>query len=229
MSQRGTFIAVAGPIGVGKSVLARIIADQIGAKLVPEAFQDNPYLERFYAPGGIERWGLATEMSFLWQRFDQMMEIEAKLARGEHIVTDWAGHFQSLIFSRLTLNDEDFETYRACFERMMRVAPRPDRLVLLDADLDTLLQRIAGRGREMEAQIDPTYVASLREAYAAWRLDPPAPLVVLNTTNLPIPTSEEARAEALDRVWMSMGCCPILPNARYPRRDVRPSRSLARR
>ena len=77
MKKRGTWIACVGPIGVGKSTLAAVVARRTHAQLVPERFGDNAFLERFYAPGGIERWGFQTEVSFLTQRYDQVREIDA--------------------------------------------------------------------------------------------------------------------------------------------------------
>src|ERR1700679_1655047 len=76
-SPRGTWIAVVGPIGVGKSTLAALVARRTGAELVPERFGDNPFLSRFYEPGGKARWGFATEVAFLTQRVDQVREIRA--------------------------------------------------------------------------------------------------------------------------------------------------------
>ena len=68
--ERGTWIACVGPIGVGKSTLAAVVARRTGSLFVPERFGDNAFLERFYAPDGIKRWGFQTEVSFLTQRFD---------------------------------------------------------------------------------------------------------------------------------------------------------------
>lgn len=200
MPHRGTFIAIAGPIGVGKTTLAQLLAKQLNAQLVPERFMSNPYLSRFYEPGGRERYAFHTEIAFLWQRYDQMREIEQMLSGGQTVITDWGAHFQSLVFSRLTLNEEDFQTYSACFERMMRDAPIPNHIVLLDADLDVLLERIQGRGRDMERHISREYLAALKSAYAKWQKETPVPLIRIDTTSLPIPHSEAAQVQVMQSI-----------------------------
>lgn len=220
---RGKYIAVAGPIGVGKSVFARMIANRLGAEYVPELFQENKFLERLYEPGGIERWGLACELDFLPARYEQACMIREMIERGQTVVTDWVLD-QNLIFSRITLTPDDFDAYRVVFDRLRRSAPTPDRLVCLDARLPVLLERIRGRGRDMEQSIDPGYVGRLRQGYLRWSQEPPAPAVWLDTSELPIPHSEAARAQALGVVWDALGFCPL----REPMRSaLSPVRSIA--
>jgi deoxyguanosine kinase len=236
---RGLYIAVAGPIGVGKSLFSQYLADEVGATLVPEVFTENPFLERLYQPGGIERWGLACEMSFLPHRHQQARTIEETLARGESVVTDWFLG-QNLIYSRLTLSDEEFAVYQGVFDRLMQHAPLPDKLICLDADMPAILARVRGRGREMESTIDPDYLRRLREAYLSWREHPPVPgtPLYIDTTHLEIPRCALARAEAFHQVWDSLGWCPAqlqVPHRSRPANPVsaaRPAvggRSVARR
>lgn len=199
----GTWIAVAGTIGVGKSTLAALIARRTGADYVPERFADNPFLARFYAPGGIERWGFHTEASFLAQRFDQTREITAALEAGRSVVTDFVPQ-QNLLFARITLNAEEFALYEQLFSRLFSLVRKADRLVCLDAELRVISRRIRTRGRAMEAGIPGAYLKKLRAGYHQWRESPPAPTVWIDTSKMPIPTDLVARAEALDAVMKSL-------------------------
>lgn len=203
MTRRGTWIAVAGTIGVGKSTLAALVAQRTGAQYMPERFGDNPFLERFYAPDGIERWGFHTEVAFLAQRFDQALEIQDVLREGRSVVTDFVPH-QNLIFARITLDAEQFELYTQLFTRLFTHVRPPDRLVCLDADLRVLSRRVRARGRSMESGMQTAYLRKLRAGYHRWREDPPAPAVWIDTSRMPIPTDLVARATALESVMQSL-------------------------
>lgn len=200
---RGTWIAVVGPIGVGKSTLAAVVARRTRALYVPERFGENAFLSRFYEPGGITRWGFQTEVAFLTQRFDQTREIESLLSVGRSVVTDFAPQ-QNLVFAAITLSAAEFELYAELFSRLFAGLAPPDRLICLDAEPRTILRRIRRRGRQMESSIDPGYLRRLRDGYARWRETPPAPALWIDTTKLPIPDDLVARAEALDAVMRSL-------------------------
>ncbi len=204
---RGCYVAVAGCIGVGKTTLAELIARKMGAILVREVFGENPYLIDFYAGKNVK---LQTELSFMVARYNQAREIEKLLSLGNSVVTDWTFP-QVLVYSRVTLADDprDWTLYKELFDRLMVSVPTPDRLICLDAELDTVMGRIRGRGRDYEAGIAPEYVQSLRDGYTAWKTEPPYPVVWLDTTDLPIPHSERAQETALNRVWESLGYCPM--------------------
>jgi deoxyguanosine kinase len=200
---RGTWLAVVGPIGVGKSTLARLIANRTRSEFVPERFGENPFLARFYGPGGIERWGFQTEVAFLTQRVDQVREIDALLESGRSVVTDFAPQ-QNLIFARITVDKLEFQLYRELYERLFCNLPVPSRLVCLDANLRTIMRRIRKRGRDVEAGIQVDYIRKVREGYQIWRSESPVPALWIDTSRLPIPTDLVARAEALDAVMTSL-------------------------
>lgn len=197
-STSGTYISICGPIGVGKSTLAEHLAADLGAVFIREQFDDaaNSFIRRFYAerahgpvPDGTQdtsdtpTWSLATALSFLVQRTDLVRDITVLLAQGRSIVADWAAP-QSLIFSRLTLPTDEFALYESLYTRLMEQTRLPDLLVALDAPVTVLQARISGRARSMESGLAPSYLAALRLGYAAWRDNPPAPLLWLDTTNL---------------------------------------------
>lgn len=200
---KGVWIAVVGPIGVGKSTLAQLLAQRTGARFVPERFEENAFLERFYKPGGIERWGLHTETAFLVQRYDQVRSLEKLLREGVSVVTDFTPQ-QNLLFARITVDALEFELYQGLYERLLGPLPSPDRLVCLDADLRVILQRIRRRGRAVEASLERRYLERLRKGYAGWRESPPAPATWIDTSRMPIPTDLVARADALEAVMRSL-------------------------
>lgn len=209
---RGRYVAVAGCIGVGKTTMAELVARRMGAILVREVFAENPYLDDFYGGKHVR---LQTELSFMVARYNQAREIEKLLSLGNNVVTDWT-FAQVLVYSRVTLQEDprDWALYKELYDRLLVNVPAPDRLVCLDADLTVILQRIHERGRDYESAITPDYVLALKRGYADWRLEPPYPLVWLDTTDLPIPHSEQARQDALNALWESIGCCPVvLPEA----------------
>lgn len=200
--RRGTWIACVGPIGVGKSTLAAIVARRTGAEFVPERFGENPFLARFYEPGGIARWGFQTEVSFLTQRVDQVGEIAQRLASGHSVVTDFTPQ-QNLIFAGITVDPMEFGLYKDLYDRLFEALPRPDRLICLDAQLRVIMNRIRRRNRSMESGISSDYIRKLRSGYAAWREAPPAPTLWIDTSRMPIPSDLVARANALDAVMHS--------------------------
>jgi len=206
--RRGTYVAVAGCLGVGKTTMAEIVARQMGAILVREVFAENPYLTDFYAGKGVR---IQTELSFMVARYNQAQEIEKLLALGNSVVTDWT-FAQVLVYSSVTLQDDprDWALYKELYDRLLANVPGPDRLICLDADLPVIMERIRGRGRDYEAGISPDYLLALKQGYTAWKQQPPYPSVWLDTTNLPIPTSEDAQEAALNVLWDSLGYCPLI-------------------
>ncbi len=205
---RGRYVAVAGCIGVGKTTMAELVARRMGAILVREVFAENPYLDDFYSGKHVR---LQTELSFMVARYNQAREIEKLLSLGNNVVTDWTFP-QVLVYSRVTLQEDprDWALYKELYDRLLANVPAPDRLICLDADLGVIVQRIRDRAREYEAAISPDYLLSLKRGYSDWKLEPPYPLVWLDTTDLPIPSSEKAREDALNALWDSLGCCPVL-------------------
>ena len=222
---RGTHTAFVGPIGVGKTTLAEHYADRTGATFLRERFDPaaNPFLHRFYGPKGVERFGMHTEMSFLVFRAAQAADIEDELSAGRDVVTDYCVE-QAAVFARQTLTVDDYALYQQMSARLVDGTRAPDRLVCLDAELDVIMQRIAGRGRVDEQGVPRAYVAQLQAGYAAWRTAPPAPALWLDTTDLAIPTDAHARETALVTVAEAWGvrlpthevpavALPILPLA----------------
>ncbi|KGX86965.1 deoxynucleoside kinase [Pontibacillus marinus] len=160
---RTPFIAVEGPIGVGKTSLAKKIASQFEYTLLKEIVEENPFLGKFY--DDIEEWSFQTEMFFLCNRYKQLEDIEKKyLACDKPVVSDY--HIsKNLIFAERTLKEEQYDKYVQIYDILTQDMPRPNMIVYLHASLDTLLDRIRMRGRKVEQNIQASYLEQLSADY----------------------------------------------------------------
>jgi deoxyguanosine kinase len=160
------FITVEGPIGVGKTTLAQAIANHLDYKLLKEIVDENPFLGKFYED--IEEWSFQTEMFFLCNRFKQLEDIQLKyIQKHKPVVADY--HiFKNLIFAQRTIKDAKFNKYKDIYSILTEDMPRPNMVIYLDASLETLLDRIALRGREFEKNISHPYLKQLSEDYATF-------------------------------------------------------------
>lgn len=157
------FITVEGPIGVGKTSLAKVISDHFRYALLREIVDENPFLGKFYE--NIEEWSFQTEMFFLCNRYKQLGDIQKLyLSKNEPVVADY--HiFKNLIFAQRTLSTEEYDKYFTIYQILTRDMPKPNVIIYLHASLDTLLSRIKKRGREIEKNISPLYLEQLSIDY----------------------------------------------------------------
>lgn len=175
------FIAVEGPIGVGKTSLMQAMAARWGLREQPEIVAENPFFSEFYAD--IERWAFQTEMFFLTSRYTQLRDL------GEHpggVVSDYNIH-KNLIFARRTLNEAELKKLCAVYDVLVDGLPQPDLTVVLDAELPVLRERIQRRARETEHLIEDLYLENLREdyqEYAASLAEKGHGVLSINTTNM---------------------------------------------
>lgn len=157
------FISVEGPIGVGKTSLAKEIAQAFQFEILKEIVDENPFLGKFYE--NIDEWSFQTEMFFLCNRYKQLEDIQKGfLSYKKPVVTDY--HImKNMIFAEQTLKDEQYKKYVQIFHILTADMPAPNIIIYLNASLDTLLKRIKMRGREIERNIDPHYLARLSDDY----------------------------------------------------------------
>lgn len=157
------FIAVEGAIGVGKTSLANRLSEHYQFHLLKEIVDENPFLSKFYED--IHEWSFQTEMFFLCNRFKQLEELyEKHLADGYPVVSDY--HiFKNHLFAKQTLQADHLSKYERIYHILTADLPRPNVIIYLHASLETLLERINFRGREIEKSIDPDYLQKLSVDY----------------------------------------------------------------
>jgi deoxyguanosine kinase len=157
------FIAIEGNIGSGKTTLSKLLAKDYGAKLVLEQFADNPFLPKFYEDA--KKYAFPLEMSFLAERYQQLSdETSQPDLFSPFIISDYYV-FKSIIFSEVTLEQDEFELYRRLFYIMYKNLQKPDLYVYLYQNTDRLLKNIAKRGRPYEQNIKPDYLDKIQKGY----------------------------------------------------------------
>jgi deoxyguanosine kinase len=188
------FIVVEGPIGVGKSSLARRLAGSFGAELVLEQAEQNPFLERFYRdPQGA---AFPSQLHFLFQRAQQLANLKQADLFAPVRVADYLFD-KDRLFAQLTLDEAELALYDQVHARLGVDPPRPDLVIYLQAPVDVLLERIARRRIAAEQQIERAYLERLNEAYARFFHDyETAPLLIVNASAID-PTSNDADYEEL--------------------------------
>ena len=157
------YIAIEGNIGAGKTSLAKKISIDFNSKLILERFADNPFLPKFYEDP--DRYAFTLEMSFLAERYQQITDDLSQLnIFNDSIVSDY-DIFKSLIFSKITLSEDEFALYRKLFFSMYKDILKPDLYIYLNQNIDRLKENIKKRGRDYEQNIDSKYLKSINSGY----------------------------------------------------------------
>ncbi|MDN8591709.1 deoxynucleoside kinase [Chryseobacterium mucoviscidosis] len=174
------FIAVEGPIGAGKTTLATMLSQELNLPLVKEIVEENPFLASFYQD--IDEWSFQLEMFFLCNRFKQLEDTGAHyIKQNTPVISDY--HiYKNMIFADRTLKGTKRDKYRQIYHLLTDDLPKPNLVLYIEAELDTLMQRINKRGRSFEQDMDPAYMEQLIADYKtgmAYLANSPNPPIII--------------------------------------------------
>jgi deoxyguanosine kinase len=203
LPEKYRYIVVEGPIGVGKTTLARAISEVSGAALMLEEPEANPFLPRFYE--NADRYALPAQLFFLFQRIDQV----AALNQSDLFRRATVGDFmleKDPLFARLNLRDEELRLYEQIYAHLKPQAPEPDLVIYLQATPETLVERVQRRAIAYEKNIPEAYLAGLAETYTRFFYQyTGAPLLIVNSDRLNFVESTDDLGLLMERIAAMRG------------------------
>ena len=192
------YTAIEGPIGVGKTSLAELLSKVLGARLVLEDFEDNPFLPDFY--NDPERFGFQTQLFFLLQRYRQQQDLRQVDMFQKLLITDYM-FVKDRLFASLNLGDKEMHLYDTVASLLERNIIKPDLVIYLQADTDVLMKNIEKRGRNMERNVTWEYIDALNQVYTEYFFRyQDTPLVIINTNNIDFVENENDLKEVIDYI-----------------------------
>jgi len=195
---RNLYIAIEGAIGVGKTTLARLIKDEFDAELLLEVFEENPFLSDFYVDR--ERYAFQTQIFFLLSRYRQQHKVIRQTLKRSSLISDYT-FAKDRLFARLNLGDDELSMYERVHAILAEKIPTADLVVYLQADTDTLMERIAVRDRSYERGMSRDYIDSVRLAYERFFTGyAEAPVLAIDTNNLNVVRHSEDLAQAVGAI-----------------------------
>jgi len=192
------YIAIEGVIGVGKTTLARMLSDKLGARLVLEKFEENPFLPNFYKDP--EHYAFQTQIFFLLSRYRQQQELFQADLFHSHIVSDYIFE-KDKIFAYLTLRDDELKLYENLLTTIEKTIPPPDLVIYLQSSNDRLMANIKKRGREIEKYMSDEYIKELNEAYNYFFFRyKSTPLLIVKATDIDFVNNPEHFEDLLTQI-----------------------------
>lgn len=210
------FLVIEGLIGVGKTSLCRILEREWGARLMLEPMDDNPFLPFFY--GDPARYAFPTQMSYMAARYAQQQRAQQELVRQEDLfsrllISDYLFE-KDRLFAEMTLRDHELDLYQRITGLLPDVAPTPDLVIFLDADIELILDRIRRRSIGFEQKIPRSYLEDLHGRYSdLWQRYSRSPLLTLRTDRLNYVDDPRDRATVLQTIRHALdGALPPPPD-----------------
>ncbi|MDP6419165.1 MAG: deoxynucleoside kinase [Candidatus Krumholzibacteria bacterium] len=196
--QTASYIVIEGVIGVGKTSLSRLLAEEMDARLNLEIVEENPFLSEFYSDPRSN--AFKTQVFFLLSRYRQQQSLFQGELFQSRVVSDY--HFdKDRIFANINLSDDELGLYNLVADALTPRVPTPDLVIFLQASMDKILERIARRGRPMERDIRRDYLESLAEAYNHYFFHyTGTPLLVVNTDNIDFVSSRQQLLDLKARI-----------------------------
>ena len=192
------YVAIEGTIGVGKTSLANLLCEKLGAKLVLESFEDNPFLSDFYDDP--ERHAFQTQLWFLLQRYQQQQELRQIDMFQNLVITDYM-FAKDRLFASLNLSEKEMSLYDTVANMMEKNVIHPDLVIFLQADTETLMKNISTRGREFEKNLSEDYLDALNQVYNEYFFRyQDTPLVIINTNNIDFVNNNEDLEEMINYI-----------------------------
>lgn len=193
-----TLIAVEGPIGVGKTTLAKKLAQSLNGELLLEGASENPFLEKFYQDP--KSGALPAQLYFLFQRTQQLKQ----LIQTDMFITNRVADYlmeKDRLFARVTLDNDELNLYEQVYDNLTIDAPTPDLVIYLQAPVDVLLKRIRSRGLKMEFSITEEYLNKLCNAYTDFfHYYDASPLLIVNASGIDLVNNEQDYQQLLERI-----------------------------
>ena len=192
------YIAVEGPIGVGKTSLAKRLAETFNYDIVLEKPEDNPFLERFYR--NPKQHALATQLFFLFQRAQQLQDLKQDDLFEPVRVADFLID-KDMLFARQNLDPDEFQLYQNVYQHLTIDAPVPELVIYLQAPTQVLLQRIQKRGIAAEQTSEADYLSRLNDAYTSFfHYYDRSPLLIVNSTDLDLVGHDEDYQQLVSQI-----------------------------
>jgi deoxyadenosine/deoxycytidine kinase len=193
------YIAIEGVIGAGKTSLARLISERLGAKLILEQFAENPFLEKFYEERRI--YAFQTQMFFLVNRFKQQDQLKQEDLFTEYTVSDYIFD-KDKVFAYLNLSSDEIKLYESIFPLLERDIRKPDLVVFLQSTVDRLMYNIKSRDRKIEKSITRSYIKELSEAYNDFFFKySNTPLLIVNSSEIDFVNNQEHFEELYKHIF----------------------------